>query len=67
MPRVSALRGFVVRHLVHHRGQMTVYLRLLGATRTAAFAAVITVVHAKEHVMLKVLLTHSDLCYLVNP
>jgi len=28
MPRVSALRGFVVRHLVHHRGQMTVYLRL---------------------------------------
>jgi len=30
MPRVSALRGFVVRHLVHHRGQMTVYLRLNG-------------------------------------
>lgn len=28
MPRVSALRGFVVRHLVHHRGQMTVYLRM---------------------------------------
>ena len=28
VPRVSALRGFVVRHLVHHRGQMTVYLRL---------------------------------------
>lgn len=30
VPRVSALRGFVVRHLVHHRGQMTVYLRLNG-------------------------------------
>jgi uncharacterized damage-inducible protein DinB len=30
MPRVSALRGFVVRHLVHHRGQMTVYLRMNG-------------------------------------
>jgi uncharacterized damage-inducible protein DinB len=23
------LRGFVVNHLVHHRGQLTVYLRLL--------------------------------------
>jgi uncharacterized damage-inducible protein DinB len=30
MPRISALRGFVVRHSVHHRGQMTVYLRLNG-------------------------------------
>jgi len=30
IPRVSALRGFVVRHLVHHRGQMTVYLRMNG-------------------------------------
>ena len=28
VPRVSAVRGFVVRHLVHHRGQMTVYLRM---------------------------------------
>jgi uncharacterized damage-inducible protein DinB len=28
LPRVSAVRGFVVRHLVHHRGQMTVYLRM---------------------------------------
>ena len=28
VPKVSAVRGFVVRHLVHHRGQMTVYLRM---------------------------------------
>jgi uncharacterized damage-inducible protein DinB len=28
IPKVSAVRGFVVRHLVHHRGQMTVYLRM---------------------------------------
>ena len=28
VPKVVAVRGFVVRHLVHHRGQMTVYLRL---------------------------------------
>lgn len=28
MPRVSALRSFVMNHLVHHRGQLSVYLRL---------------------------------------
>jgi uncharacterized damage-inducible protein DinB len=28
MPKVAVLRGFVFNHLVHHRGQMTVYLRL---------------------------------------
>ena len=28
MPRVSALRRFLLNHLVHHRGQLTVYLRL---------------------------------------
>jgi len=28
MPRVQVLRGFVLSHLIHHRGQMTVYLRL---------------------------------------
>jgi uncharacterized damage-inducible protein DinB len=28
VPKVFAFRGFVVRHLVHHRGQMTVYLRM---------------------------------------
>lgn len=28
MPRVVCLRSFVVNHLIHHRGQLSVYLRL---------------------------------------
>jgi len=28
MPRIAALRGFILKHIVHHRGQLTVYLRL---------------------------------------
>ena len=28
MPRISALRSFVMNHLIHHRGQLSVYLRL---------------------------------------
>lgn len=28
MPRVAVLRSFVMNHLIHHRGQLTVYLRL---------------------------------------
>ena len=28
MPRISALRGFVMNHIIHHRGQLSVYLRL---------------------------------------
>ena len=28
MPRVAALRSFVMNHSVHHRGQLSVYLRL---------------------------------------
>jgi len=28
-PRLGVLRGFAVSHLIHHRGQLTVYLRLL--------------------------------------
>ncbi|MDP3717348.1 MAG: DinB family protein [Acidobacteriota bacterium] len=30
MPKASVLRAFVLNHMVHHRGQMTVYLRMLG-------------------------------------
>ena len=29
MPRVGVLRGFVLSHVIHHRGQLSVYLRLL--------------------------------------
>jgi uncharacterized damage-inducible protein DinB len=28
MPRVAAFRSFVINHIVHHRGQLSVYLRL---------------------------------------
>jgi uncharacterized damage-inducible protein DinB len=28
MPRISVLRTFVMNHMVHHRGQLSVYLRL---------------------------------------
>jgi uncharacterized damage-inducible protein DinB len=28
MPRIAVIRGFVLNHLVHHRGQLSVYLRL---------------------------------------
>ena len=28
LPRVSALRSFVMNHLIHHRGQLSVYLRM---------------------------------------
>ena len=30
MTRAEAVSRYVVRHLVHHRGQLTVYLRLCG-------------------------------------
>ena len=30
MPRIAALRAFVLHHTIHHRGQLTVYLRLQG-------------------------------------
>ena len=28
LPRVSAFRSFVLHHIIHHRGQLSVYLRL---------------------------------------
>ena len=28
MPRIGALRRFLLHHVIHHRGQLTVYLRL---------------------------------------
>ena len=29
MPRTAMLRGWILSHMIHHRGQLTVYLRLL--------------------------------------
>lgn len=31
MPRVAAFRGFVMNHSIHHRGQLSVYLRQTGS------------------------------------
>lgn len=28
MPRIAAYRGMIMNHLIHHRGQLTVYFRL---------------------------------------
>ena len=28
LPRITAIRSFVLNHLIHHRGQLSVYLRL---------------------------------------
>ena len=32
MPRAAVFRSFVLNHAVHHRGQLTVYLRLLDVS-----------------------------------
>jgi uncharacterized damage-inducible protein DinB len=29
LPRIAILRSYLLNHLIHHRGQLTVYLRLL--------------------------------------
>jgi len=29
MPKIAVLRSFTFNHIYHHRGQLTVYLRLL--------------------------------------
>jgi uncharacterized damage-inducible protein DinB len=28
MPKVAVMRTFVMNHIIHHRGQLSVYLRL---------------------------------------
>lgn len=30
LPRIAAVQGLVLNHLIHHRGQLSVYLRLRG-------------------------------------
>lgn len=37
MPRVAVLRSFVMNHMIHHRGQLTVYLRLTGVPVPALY------------------------------
>jgi uncharacterized damage-inducible protein DinB len=37
LPRVSAFRSFVLHHVIHHRGQLSVYLRLIGVPVPAIY------------------------------
>jgi uncharacterized damage-inducible protein DinB len=30
MPKIAVMRNFVLNHMIHHRGQLVVYLRMLG-------------------------------------
>jgi uncharacterized damage-inducible protein DinB len=30
LPRVASIRSFIMNHMIHHRGQLSVYLRLNG-------------------------------------
>jgi uncharacterized damage-inducible protein DinB len=39
LPRVAVLRSFVMNHMIHHRGQMTVYLRLKNVPLPAIYGA----------------------------
>ena len=32
MPKIGVLRGFALNHLYHHRGQLVIYLRMLGVS-----------------------------------
>lgn len=31
MPRIACYRGFIMNHMIHHRAQLSLYLRLMGA------------------------------------
>ena len=37
LPKAGALRSFGINHMVHHRGQMSVYLRLLDVPVPAIY------------------------------
>ena len=39
IPRVALLRAVLLNHWYHHRGQLTVYLRLVGARVPATYGA----------------------------
>lgn len=39
LPRAAVLRSFVLNHLIHHRGQLTVYLRLKNVPLPAIYGA----------------------------
>jgi uncharacterized damage-inducible protein DinB len=37
LPRVAVMRSFILSHMIHHRGQLTVYLRLLDVALPSVY------------------------------
>ena len=37
MPRIAVMRSFILSHLIHHRGQLDVYLRMVGVPLPALY------------------------------
>lgn len=37
LPRVGVIRGMVMNHIIHHRGQLSVYLRLIDVPLPATY------------------------------
>lgn len=37
LPKIAVYRTFVMNHMIHHRGQLTVYLRLMGVPVPALY------------------------------
>ena len=37
MPKIAVVRSFVMNHIIHHRGQLTVYLRLRNVPLPALY------------------------------
>ncbi len=37
MPKAAVVRAFVMNHMIHHRGQLTMYLRMNGAPLPALY------------------------------
>jgi len=42
MPRIAVLRSIMLNHWYHHRGQLSVYLRLLDVPVPVIYGAVLT-------------------------
>jgi uncharacterized damage-inducible protein DinB len=39
LPKVAVVRGFILNHLIHHRGQLSVYLRLRDVALPAIYGS----------------------------
>lgn len=37
LPRIAVIRSTIMNHMIHHRGQLTVYLRLNGVPLPALY------------------------------